>query len=79
MAKHYIGMAGISGCMPSCCASYPTIKSAAESLASIHDRGKNWARRLARDRYAELRPEDGNQYAEIVLCCCEHPESHDDN
>jgi hypothetical protein len=77
--KHYIGMAGISGCLPSTCDVYETRTAAARELATIHDRGKNWAKRLARDRYADLRPEEGNEYAEIVECDCDTPEVHSDS
>ena len=38
---HYIGMAGLHGYLPATCDVYDSVKSAAESLASIHELGKN--------------------------------------
>lgn len=76
MAKHWIGMAGLHGCMPNYTASYETKRAAAEGLAAMHDRSIVTA--LMRDDSVELNLErDGNEYAEIVECSCDRPEDHD--
>ncbi len=77
---HYIGMAGIHGCMPQTCDVYDSVKSAAESLASIHELGRNRRRKLQRDEYLELNIQrDGNEYAEITECSCDTPGIHSDS
>jgi hypothetical protein len=53
MSKHYIAMAGIHGCIPQYCASFDTIRDAADELASIHELGKNRKRALQRDNYMD--------------------------
>ena len=79
MSKHFIGMAGIHGCMPSTCASYESVKDAAEELASIHDLGEKRTRELRRNQYIELdMHRDGNEYAEITECDCSNPTQHND-
>ena len=79
MAKHYIGMSGIHGCMAQFTTVGPTRSQVAETLASVHERGKNWQASLVRNWYAELRQEDGAEYAEIVECDCSDPTIHEDN
>ena len=77
--KHYIGMAGIHGCMPSCCGSYDSQRDAAESLAQIHELGIKRTNRLRIDGYLELdMHRDGNEYCEIIECDCDDPSQHDD-
>jgi hypothetical protein len=77
--KHFIGLAGMAGgYLPNTCSVYESRREAAESLAALHERGKVWANHLARDGYAALRKSDGNDYAEIVECGCDNPESHND-
>ncbi len=77
---HYIGMAGLHGCMPQTCDVYESQEAAAESLASIHDLGKRRTRELKRDGYIELNlRRDGNEYAEITSCTCDEPETHSDS
>ena len=79
MAKHYIGMAGLRGCLPQTCSSYETHKDAVEGLASIHELGRNRRRELARNDYLELNlHRDGNEYAEITECDCDKPDDHND-
>lgn len=78
MSKHFIGMAGIHGC-PATCDVYDSVKDAAESLASLHERGDRFRRELQRNQYAELRPQDGNEYCEISECECSEPEIHSDS
>lgn len=77
---HYIGMAGLHGCIPQTCDVYESQKSAAEGLAQIHDLGRNRRRALARDGYLELNlHRDGNEYAEITSCDCATPDVHSDS
>ena len=78
MAKHFVAMAGIHGCMPQFLCSAETVADAAEILADVHELGRDRRRALKRDRYLELNMRrDGNEYCEIVECDCDHPEEHD--
>lgn len=84
--KHYIGMAGLHGCLPSTCSSYDTIGQAAESLGDIHStdtgrHGSTWvANQLRRYHYVELSMSlHGNDYASIDVCHCANPDDHNDN
>ena len=75
--KHYIGMAGLHGYLPSDCASYEDYESAVDSLASLHELGKNRERELKKHGYLELNlHRDGNEYCEIVECDCTDPDEH---
>ena len=77
---HYIAMSGIHGCLPQYCAACDTIRDAVDSLASLHELGKNRQRELRRDLYLELNPNrDGAEYAEIVECDCDDPDCHNDD
>ena len=77
---HYIGMAGLHGCLPQTCDVYDSQKDAAESLAQTHDLGKHRKAALARDGYLELNlHRDGNEYAEITACDCSEPSTHSDS
>jgi hypothetical protein len=79
MTTHWIGMAGLHGCLPQTCAAYDSKADAAEGLAQVHELGRNRTIRLRRDGYLELNPHrDGNDYAEIVACECSTPEVHND-
>ena len=76
---HYIGMAGLHGCLPQTCASYESVEAAADSLAETHGLGKRRTTALRRDLSLELNlHRDGNEYAEIVECDCDDPAQHDD-
>jgi len=76
MPRHWIGMAGLHGCMPNLCGAYETKRGAAEALADIHER--KIVSRLMRDGSVELNlKQDGNEYAEIVACSCPRPQDHD--
>jgi len=78
--KHYIGMAGIHGCIPATCDSYESYDSAVESLASLHELGRGRRQALKRDGYLELNMQrDGNEYAEISECECSDPGVHSDS
>lgn len=80
MAKHFIGMAGLHGCLPQTCDVYATAQDAAEALAQSHGRPKSWARYLAREGFAALDlKRDGNEYAEIIACDCNDPAVHSDS
>ena len=75
---HYIGMAGLHGCLPNYCAAYDTYDDAVESLADLHELGKRRATKLRRDAYLELNlRRDGNEYAEITECDCNDPSIHE--
>lgn len=77
---HYIGMAGIHGCLPATCASYDSQRDAADSLADTHELGKRRRGKLRRDGYIELNIQrDGNEYAEITACKCDSPDDHNDS
>lgn len=80
MGKHYIGMAGLHGYMPSCCDVYQTKGDAAESLGWIHDLSGRKIKQLRRDMYLELNMEEhGNEYCEISECDCSEPWIHSDS
>ena len=77
---HYIGMAGLHGCIPQTCDVYETAKDAADSLAQTHDLGQKRTAALRRDLYLELNlHRDGNEYAEITSCDCANPSQHSDS
>ena len=79
LARHWIGMAGLHGCMPATCGSYDAYDDACEALADIHDLGSRRRRELRRDGYLELNlHRDGNEYIEITECNCTLPENHND-
>jgi len=76
---HFIGMAGLHGCLPQTCSTYDNYIDAVEGLACIHELGKNRTRQLKRDGYLELNlHRDGNEYCEIEECYCDNPEQHND-
>ena len=80
MAIHYVGMAGIHGCMPATCDVYDSPESAADSLAFLHNFGKHKRRELCQDRYLALNMKRyGNEYVEIMECDCATPEVHSDS
>ena len=67
MSKHYIGMAGLHGCLPQYCQSHETIKDAVEDLAQLHELSERKRRVLRRDLYLEMDVyKDGNEYCEIT-------------
>jgi len=77
---HYIGMAGLHGCLPQKCEVYESYNDAVESLASIHELGKGRTRELKKNGYLELNlHRDGNEYCEIEECDCDTPEIHSDS
>lgn len=84
--KHYVGMAGIHGCMPSTCGAYDTIGQAASSLGDLHStddgkHGSTWVtNQLIRHHYVELSMRrHGNDYASIDVCRCDTPNDHNDD
>jgi hypothetical protein len=80
MSKHFIGMAGLHGYMPSCCDVYQTPEDAAESLGSIHELEDSEIEELVNDWYLELDlHERGNEYCEISVCECDEPWIHSDS
>ena len=77
---HYIGMAGLHGCLPQTCDVYETYQDAVDSLASIHELGKTRSAALKKHGYLELNlHRDGNEYCEIEECDCDTPEVHSDS
>lgn len=77
---HYIGMAGLHGCLPACCEVFKTAGAAADYLRDVHELSKNKRKRLRRDSYLELSLEQhGNEYCEITECWCETPDIHSDS
>ncbi len=77
---HYIGGAGLHGCLYQTCGVYENYEDAVEGLASIHELGKNRKAQLKKDGYLELNlKRDGNEYCEITECNCDNPEDHNDN
>lgn len=72
---HYIGMAGLHGCLPQTCNSYETYQDAVDSLASLHELGRARHQELERDGYLEL---NLNEYCEITECDCDTPNDHND-
>ena len=77
---HYIGMAGVHGCIPQYCASYKTIKDAVEDLAQVHELSERKRRILRKDLYLEMDLHtQGNEYCQVTECDCNEPEIHNDN
>ena len=92
MTKHFIGMAGLHGCIPNFCDVYASFDDAVESLCLIHELGprSKFRKELKRTGYTELHLNDymvggiqmeghGNEYAEISVCDCDTPEIHSDS
>ena len=78
MPRHWIAMAGLHGCLPTFCTATESHGAAVDTLADLHELGQRRRRRLSRDNYLELNPDDGNEYAEISTCDCAEPASHSD-
>jgi hypothetical protein len=80
--KHYIGMAGLRGCIPNYCEVYPDRKSAIESLADLHELGQHskfrQELRQTGTSYLNLHTH-GNEYMEIVDCDCNTPWEHSED
>ena len=77
---HFIIMAGLHGYLPNYCDVCDDHKTAVQSLAQVHEIGKNRTRKLSHDNYLELNLErDGNEYAEIQECDCDTPWVHSDS
>ena len=78
--KHYIGMAGLHGCLLQYCEVYDTYEEAVNGLSFIHELGRDRRRRLRKDGYLEMNiHRDGNEYCEIAECDCDTPEIHGDS
>ena len=79
MAKHYIAMAGMHGCLPNICESHESLTDAVGSMANLHALGRERRQALKREKYLELSlTRDGNEYVEITICICNNPEIHND-
>lgn len=71
MSKHFVGMAGLHGYLPSYLTVGETRTSVAEDLAQIHELSDYKMRQLRKDWYLELDlNKDGNEYCEISECDC---------
>ena len=79
MSRHFIGMAGMHGCLPSFCEVYPTISDASHSLAELHEIPDHLRFQLLLDRYLDLPRGAGNDYVSIEQCDCDTPEVHSDS
>lgn len=77
--KHYIAMAGLAGCIPNYCEVYESFESAVDSICEIHELGRVYRARLAKDSYVDLKlKRHGNEYAEITECNCDLACQHSD-
>lgn len=76
---HYVAMAGLHGYIPNVCESHDDYASAVDSMASLHELGRDRKRSLKRDGYLELNIQrDGNEYIEIEECDCNDADQHND-
>ena len=67
--RHYIGMAGLSGCLPNYAGAYATYEDAVDSLVDLHEMGDVLRDVFDRDGYVALDLDThGNEYAEVVAC-----------
>ena len=80
--KHFIAMAGLHGYLPQTCEVFGNKGDAVNYLVELHELppfGRK-AKELRKDSYTELDlHKDGNEYAEITVCECDHPEIHSDS
>ncbi len=77
--RHWVGMAGMCGCLPNYCGVFDSKRDAARTLAEMHDEARGVYRRLMRHDYAALDVRrDGNEYAEVSMCACDAPSVHED-
>ena len=75
--RHYIAMAGLLGYLPIYCDVFQTYEDAVDSLACIHELGRDRTRSLKRDGWLDLNlARDGNEYCEIIDCDCDTPQDH---
>jgi hypothetical protein len=78
-SSHYIGMAGLHGCLPQYSVACDSTGDCADALQQVTEMGQRRRQRLWDDLYVELNPDyhGGHQYAEIVgPCDCAAPDSH---
>jgi hypothetical protein len=67
--QHFHAIAGLHGCMPNYCETFESYTDAVDSLAQVHELGKNRTRELKNNEYLELNlRRDGNEYCEITSC-----------
>ena len=77
MSKHYIGCAGLHGCMSNYSTSHDDYANAVADLTQLHELGRRRSAKLAKNGYLELNlHKDGNEYCEIIECACESLEDH---
>ena len=77
--SHFIAMSGEHGCIPDHCEWYPTFADAVNDLVSLFELGRTRKTNLRKYRSAELGPQFGAEYCEIVECDCNTPEIHSDS
>jgi hypothetical protein len=76
---HFVGMAGLHGCLPQYTTCHKSYLATVSDLAEVHELSKARRRELRRDGYLELNlHRDGNEYIEIVKCSCASPEIHEE-
>ena len=78
---HYIGMAGMTGCIPNYCQSHTHREHAIDDLVGMHDLepfGEEHDN-LVRDGFTLLPNDAGNEYCEVMACDCDTPEVHNDH
>jgi hypothetical protein len=76
--RHFVGMAGMHGCLPNYLTWNTSYNLVADDLASVHELSSRLRRELRRDAYLELNLHKfGNEYCEIVECSCNNPQEHE--
>ena len=73
MRRHYIGMAGLHGCMPAFVGVYATKGAAYAELAEIHELSASYVAKSGGCMELDLR-RHGNEYMEVVPCDCGDPD-----
>jgi hypothetical protein len=77
MAKHFVGMSGLSGYLPNFVGAFDTKGAAVDTMAELHEFGSVRKRELSRDGYTSLDNEKhGAEYAELIECNCSVPHIH---
>lgn len=78
--KHWIGMAGLTGCIPSVCDIYRCKADAAKILCLIHEYSENGSVVAELKRYGifYMPKGRGNEYMSVEECNCPSPWEHAD-
>jgi hypothetical protein len=76
--KHYVGAAGLHGCMANYVTWNESYNLLVDDLASLHELSSKDRRELRKYGYLEMNlHKHGNEYAEISECHCGNPEEHE--